>query len=408
MGWEYLFKSLVIGEIQLSKDIEVKDVSEGKVIKIYEPNEKEISTFKHSLRLLTKGQIKNILELNQIALPASVRIGKDLNEYLVYQFTNGQLTRDLFQQFRKTAFNPELDATDGFYLAFEDELNVEEEDLTQYIHEWNKEQLNTSFIEVLDYSAEKISFLVKKKLEKFFYDSETEYSTKYYDEHQLMVDVYTKKKIIYFQTRNTVKYSSVRTVIRDFIKYILNIDRFALHPPKLNQKLTFKLKEDGWTAESYDDINPNTIKLLDLFLELDNDKSSFSDFDCIDITFDHEDSNQKDVKERINSQNYDGGDLLRKDVVKQLILKKRIILRIKFKIYYREIIDAEKEQFYYHAILVGIENTKNYFRLYIYNADATLKDIISQAYEDLKQVFIEHYSEGALLNEDKIKSLLGL
>ncbi|MCY7674922.1 hypothetical protein [Bacillus safensis] len=389
----------------MSKDVEVKN---GEVIKVYEPNEKEISTLKHSLRILNKVQIKNILELYQIDLPASVKTGKDVNEYLLYQFTNGLLTRELFQQLRKTAFNPELDATDGFYLAFEEDLNVQEEDLIQYTQEWNKEQLNTSYIEILDYSTEKTSFLVKKKIEKFFYDRETELSTTYFDEHQIMVDVYFKKRIVYFQTRNTVKFSSVKTVIRDFIKFILNIGKFALDPPKLNQKLNFKLKEDGWTAESYDNISPNTIKLLDLFLELDNDKSSFSDFECIDITFDHEYSNQKDVKERINSQNYDGGDLLSKEEVKQLILKKRIILNIKFNIYYREIIDAKKERFVYHSILVGIENTKSYFRLYIYNTDATLKGIISQAYEDLKQVFIEHYSEGTLLNEDKIKSLLGL
>lgn len=392
----------------MGKDIEVANISNEEVIKLYEPSEKEISTLEHSLRVLNKFQIKNIVELNQLILPVSVKTGKDTNEYLVYQFTNGQLTREVFQQFKKAAFNPELDATDGFYLSFKEDLKVKEDDLIEYIDAWNKEELKTSYIEMLDYSNEKASFLVKKKIEKFFYNRDTELSTKYYEEHQLMVDIYLKKKIIYFQTRNTVKFSSVKTVIRDFITYILNIEKFALHPPKLNQKLNFKMKEDGWTAESYDYISPNTIKLLDLFLELDNDKSRFSDFECIDITFDHEYSNQKDMKERINSQNYDGGDLLSKDEVKQLILKKRIILKIKFNIYYKQIIDAANDKYIYHSILVGIENTKNSFRLYIYNTDATLKDIISQAYEDLKQVFIEHYSEGTLLNEDKIKSLLGL
>lgn len=386
----------------------MRTVSNGEVITFYQPSEKEISTLEHSLRNLNRVQIKNILELNQISLPISVKTGKDTNEYLVYQFTNGQLTKELFQQFKKTAFNPELDATDGFYLAFEEDLKVQEKELIKYIEEWNKEQENISNIEMLDYSIEKTSFLIKKNLEKFFYNRDIELSTKYYEEHQLMVDIYLEKKIIYFQTRNTVKFSSVKTVIRDFIKCILNIEKIYLHPPKLNQKLNFKLKEDGWTAESYDNISPNTIKLLDLFLELDNDKSSFSDFECIDITFDHEYSNQKDVKERINSQNYDGGDLLSKDEVKQLILKKRIILKIKFNIYYRQVIDVENERFIYHSILVGIENTKSSFRLYIYNTDAALKDTISQAYEDLKQVFIEHYSEGTLLNEDKINSLLGL
>lgn len=392
----------------MSKDFEMRRISNSDIIKFYEPNEEEISTLEHSLRNLNKVQIRNILEINKVSLPTSVKTGKDTNEYLIYQFTNGQFTRELFQQFKKTAFNPELDATDGFYLAFKEDLKVQEKDLKKFIEEWNKEQLNTAHIEMIDYSKERTSFLVKKSIEKFIYNRDTELSKKYYEEHQLMVDVYLKKKIIYFQTRNTVKFSSVKTVIRDFIKYILHIEKFALHPPKLNQKLNFKLKEDGKTAESYDYINPNTIKLLDLFLELNNAQSRFSDFECIDITFDHEYSNQKDVKERINSQNYDGGDLLSKEEVKQLILKKRIILKIKFNIYYKQIIDAENERFTYHSILVGIENTKSFFRLYIYNTDATLKDIISQAYEDLKQVFIEHFSEGTLLNEDKIKLLLGL
>jgi len=90
--------------------------------------------------------------------------------------------------------------------------------------------------------------------------------------------------------------------------------------------LSLTFNDDFTVATKENSVHPNTIKLLDILLELDAPSSSFSGFECVNITLDHEDTiNRKDAKSKIVSQNYGGGDLLKNKVVKDLILSNRII-----------------------------------------------------------------------------------
>jgi Txe/YoeB family toxin of Txe-Axe toxin-antitoxin module len=372
------------------------------------PSENEINTLKHSLRILNENEILEVIR-GKVDVPSTVKKTQQLKDFIIYNFQIGVIPKEIYNQLRTKAFNPELDLTDGFYLSSDDDFHVvSEEELKKLISEWNNsdEIGYESEIKILNYTDEVITFLVTKKLEKFVYDQESMYSTRYTEDHQVVVEYYIKNKILFFQTTNTVKYASVKTVLQDFFRFAFNNEGLRLTVPRLNPKINFTLNSDGWSVTSFREINPTTLKLLDLFLELDKEENNFSHFECIDIKFDHEDTERKELSAKVNTQSYDGGDLLATEDVKKLIINKRTILFAEFKLTYIEELDEERVR--YHTVLAGIQYDKNkHLRIYIKNNDLGLKSIIKKAYADLKRVFIDHYGDVNLKNEDKIDALLG-
>ncbi|MEM5626872.1 hypothetical protein AAHB47_25395 [Bacillus wiedmannii] len=142
------------------------------------------------------------------------------------------------------------------------------------------------------------------------------FSTRFVDESKALVEIDFSKKIIFFQTSNSKKYREIQTVIKSLLSIFFENDKFKLSPPKMSQKLTFTLEDDGNTAVLYENISPNTIKFLDLILEMNGAKFNFDDLECIDITFDHEDSKKEDLKAKIERQGFGGGTYYKKRILK--------------------------------------------------------------------------------------------
>lgn len=372
------------------------------------PTDNEINTLKHSLRILNENEILEVIR-GKVDVPSTVKKTQQLKDFIIYNFKQGTISKGIYNHLRTKAFNPELDLTDGFYLSSDDNFNeVSEEELKVLVSEWNgtEEGDYESEIKLLNYTDEIITLLVTKKLEKFVYNQECMYSTRYTEDHQMAVEYHKQNKILFFQTTNTVKYSSVKTVLQDFFRFAFDNEELRLNIPRLNPKVDFSLNPDGWSVTSLREINPTTLKLLDLFLELDKEENNFAYFECIDIKFDHEDTDRKELNAKVNTQSYDGGDLLATDDVKKLIINKRTILFAEFKLTYIEELDEERVR--YHTVLAGIQYDKNkHLRIYIKNNDLGLKSIIKRAYADLKRLFINHYGDVNLKNEEKIHTLLG-
>ncbi|AZS14325.1 hypothetical protein [Paenibacillus lutimineralis] len=375
------------------------------------PTEDEVNTLKHALRVLNENEIIEAIQ-EKIDIPSSVNKAQLLKQFIISNYQKGGLEKEIFDILRVKAFNPELDLTDGFYLSLnQDAVKLTEIEIHKIVKEWNeKEDVEyESKIEILGFNDKLISFLVTKKIEKFVYDSQCQYSTKYTDDHQVVIEYHYNHDIVFFQTTNTVKYSSVKTVMQDFFKFLLNDEEIKLSIPKFTPRIEYKLKKDGWTVTSspLHNISPTTLKLLDLFSELDKEENNFSHFECIDIKFDHENTGDSSLLAKVNSQSYDGGDLLATDDVKQIILNNRVILFAEFKITYIE--EKGEDIVRYHSVLAGIQyDRKKRLRIYIKNNDLGLKRIVKQAYSDLKKVFIQNYSDDNLKNEEKIESLLGI
>lgn len=386
----------------------------SKSIKHYQPRENEIVTMKHALRNLNHAEILSILKKFKIKVGTDIRKRSELVKFVEYSLQKGLLSKELYTEFRERAFNPELNVTDGFYLAFSETLGFNETVLKSYIELWNKqynefEEGNISYsskVELINYSPKKAVLLVTRTQDKFAFDKKSRFSTKYTEEHQLLVEIYPAEQIVYFQSSNTLRYNAIKTVVQNFISLIVNKENLKFFPPRMNQNLSFTFSEKNNKAVVHDNVNPNTVKLLDLLYDLDNENSNFSDLECIDITFDHEDVKNHKLRSRINTQNYGGGDLLSKSDVKNLITQGRVILEVEFKLYYTEKISETENR--KHAIMAGITKNLNGLRIYIHNNENNLKNILDIAYKNLKEVFITNYSNKKLRNEEKIKLILGL
>ncbi|AUO12208.1 hypothetical protein [Priestia megaterium] len=389
-----------------------------KGLKTYQPNENEIITMQHSLRNLNHVEILSVFSSFGVKLVKTIKKRSELVKFIERSFQQGKLSEEIYIAIREKAFNPELNVSDGFYMAFDEKLSLDKSQVISYIQLWNKEykefeENNVSYsskIELIKYYPHKVILLVTRLQDKFAFDKSSMYSTKYTEEHQLLVEIHFKEEIIYFQTSNSTKYKVIRTIVQNFISIIVEKESVKLFSPKMTKRLSFTYKEGENVAEQHSNVNPNTVKLLDLLYDLDKEGSNFSDLECKDITFDHEDAKKKQKRlrrARINTQNYGGGDLLATDSVKGLILNGRTILRMEFSLYYNE--ETSPEEFKKHAIVAGINsNNQDGFRIYIKNNDNSLKNTLNSAYIDLKDAFIANYANGNLRNEEKIKSILGL
>ncbi|HDR7356141.1 TPA: hypothetical protein QCX18_005401 [Bacillus wiedmannii] len=396
-------------QVTVSKNTNDK-ISRGQNKQI--PSKEEIVTFKHAFKVLNRLQIIDVLAQNKYQVSRNIKKVGDLIELLIKQFKQGKLDKSIYNDIREKAFNPELDVSDGFFLSFLNERkNISEPSFEQAIKNWNESdsQANEieSNIEIISFKNLSCKLLVTRYNERYAYDKNSMFSTCFVDESKILVEIDFSKNIIFFQTSNSKKYREVQRVIKLLLSIFFENNKFKLFPPKMSQKLNFSFVNNGNTAVCYDNISPNTIKLLDLILEMKDEKFNFEDLECIDITFDHEDSKKEDLKAKIERQGFGGGDLLEKQDIKNHILQNRIILKVELNLIYIEKIDDEKEK--KHILIVGIDNkTNNYFRIYIHNNNHNLRHIINKAYKELKTIFVEHNSNTQLRNEENIKRLLGL
>ncbi|ANN31171.1 MULTISPECIES: hypothetical protein [Bacillus cereus group] len=376
---------------------------------VLEVDMKRMKTLSHSLNVLTQNEILEELEAFNISVNLEKITKKaELIQYIEYMFQKGNIKDEIFHAVRARAFNLNLDATDGYFLSFSDEWKFSETILIRAMTEWNEKNLESVInLEYLDKESQQVKVEISRLKEKYIFDQKSMYSTSYFEEDKALVDVYFKEKIVYFQTTNVKIFHSIKTVLRQFLICLFETDKLKLLPPKMQQNLSITLSKDG--AFAFDDraVNPTTIKLMDLLLELDNPQTNFSGFECTEITFDHEDTEKKDMKSRIDAQSYGGGNLLGKDDVKKLILSNRCIINVEVKIEYDERISAE--EVIKHTIIGGLRTNKlNGLRLYIKNSEYSLKRVLEKAYSDLKNVFVQLYSQNSLRNEEKIKLILGL
>lgn len=399
---------MVIGvkKIEAKEDSILKD---NVTIDIFKPSEEQVTTIYHSLNTLNQIEIMHIIESFGIKIDRKkIRKKDELIQYLVYKFKEGSFSENLFNELRSQAFNPEIDSTDGFFFSFEAEITkVTRTALETFLKGWN--ELNPDKeIKLSSLNGQIATLLVTKHTEKLIFDQESMFSIKYNDEKRALSEIHFDKNLIYIQTTNIVIYSTIRTIIREFLQGLLNVKKVPISPPKMSRNLSITFNEEFTKAKKENTVHPNTIRLLDLLLELDSSGSSFSGFECVNVTLDHEDTiKRKDAKSKIISQNYGGGDLLKNSVVKDLILSNRIIYEIEFSIEYNYVDgDGNPRN---HIVIVGITNDrKSSLRIFIKNSDYNLRSVIKKAYGELTSVFISNYGLSNLRNEENIKKLLGI
>lgn len=372
-------------------------------------SENQQHTVRHAFKVLNKIEIINILEAFQVKLDLDkIRRKDEIEDFILYNFSQGNYVKELFEEIRSEAFNPNLENTDGFfttYIGTSSKMNSK--NLRSFIKEYNQENGENEII-LNKYSDQKIQILAVKKTEKLIFDRESMYSVPYEEEKKALCEIYPNKGLVYIQTTNTVIYSAIKTIIKGFLNGLFETDDLKFAAPKMSQTLSFTYNDDMNSATTNREVHPNTIKLLDILLELQTANSAFSNFECTTITFDHEDIiKRQDAKSKVLSQTYGGGDLLFSDSVKSLILSKRIIFEVEFNIVFSYVDGAGYQK--KHSVTAGIINKrKGALRIFIKNSDYGLKQVMKRAYKELKNVFVENYDNKTLRNEDKIKKLLGL
>lgn len=419
---------LALDKMQMNKEIDIDLIETAskskKIVPLKIPSADEVTTFRHSLNLLKKRKRDLIMLLNKnnLETPSDFNRLGELIKYLTEKFQQGLIPINVLEDLRKTAFDPNLRSTDGFFLTFNYKFESLTKDLIEKsILEWkkaienNEKNEENNYIidaEVISFSAEKFQIIFMKKNERLIYDNSSMFSKSYYDVQKVLVEFYIEEQVTYFSTSNSVKFSAIKTMVSNFLNYLagdVNIG-IKLSFPKMSQELNFVLSADGRSASKYKNINPNTIKLLDLFLEIEN-ASNFEDFECIDIKFDHEDKNKENLADKIGSQAYGCyiGDLFKKEEIKKHILNNRTILQIEFKI---EHTTYDEQNFSRkHMITAGIVNDISKvkgLRIYIDNGEYLISKVIDDAYNDLKLMFISHLKSGNLKNENKIREMLGI
>ncbi|WKL04471.1 hypothetical protein Q0F98_16135 [Paenibacillus amylolyticus] len=169
------------------------------------PSENEVITLEHSLRMLNYSEILEVLQQNKFSISESIRKKRDLEKLLSKAFQNRILPEQVYIALRERAFNPELNVSDGFYLAFSYQLRkLNQEYLESLILEAN-EALNENQdnykaeIKLLNFSNQSGKLLFTRKQEKFAYDRSSMFSTKFSEEQKVLVEINFSKKLSIFK-----------------------------------------------------------------------------------------------------------------------------------------------------------------------------------------------------------------
>lgn len=373
--------------------------------------EVDLSTFKHSLKNLNKGEILLILQQYNWEID-SRQAKKELVEYLIDKILKGEITAEMYYSFREKAFSENKNFYDGFFYKIDTEyINF---DISEFQIKLKERAKNTSDdikinINILEKNNNIIRLNYERIKESAFYDYSKNVSKLYKQLLNADIEIYIKQGLVYIHSKNLTDSKIIKTFLDKCFSSlnVVNKKKKVLSEPKFDVK-----KADEWYEKNKDyfnfKINGTSIHMLDLFFEFDSEKSKFSGI-CMKRIYFKENIIYADNEEiKITDSQYGGYNLQNHiKIIDEIINEKRIL---GFSLEADHLYEDEEtgEEYTTTLPITILYEDKNYLRLSISSEClvAVKEEVLKQAYFDIKEIFINKYISNNIINDENLKAYL--
>lgn len=373
----------------------------------------DTTTFEHSLRNLTKREILLILQQYEWTVDEK-QSKKDLIKTLMDKIQKDSLTEDMYYTFREKAFSINKNFYDGFFYKIDSRyIDFDINNFNTIIKK--KAESYTGDINVivncLNVSEELLVVNYERSKKDWAYDFSERRSRAYRQLIKADIEIYINKGLIYIHSKNLTDGKIIKNFLDKCFKEINKEDKKskkALSEPKFDDETAKR-----WFEENKDEIefkiNGISLHMLDLFYQFESDESKFSNVCMKRIYFKENTIYTGNDEASITDSQYGGVNLQQHaQIVEEIKAGKRILgFSIDAEHYYED--EETGEEIATILPITVLYEDKNYLRLSI-SSESLVNNVnemvFKQAYDDIKELYMDKYLKNCIFNTDKLKEYL--
>lgn len=370
------------------------------------------TTFEHALRNLTMREIYLILQQYKFEVD-SKQTKSELITYLMNEVKKNNLNGDMYYTFREKAFSINKNFHDGFFYKIDDEyVNFNIKDFEEKVKERAKKFSGDVEVKVdiLQVSDELMIINYERVKKDWAYDFSEKRSRAYRQLINADIEVYVKQGLVYIHSKNLTDSKVIKTFLdKCFLSLEVNKEKKkkVLSEPRFDIK-----KAEEWYENNKDDIsfkvNGISLHMLDLFYQFEADDSKFSSVCMRRIYFKENIIYTENDEASITDMQYGGINLQQHiKIINEIKEGKRIL---GFSLEAEHCYEDEETGDETSTVLpiTILYEDKNYLRLSISSEClVNVKErVLKQAYDDIKELFMNKYLSKCIFNTEKLKEYL--
>lgn len=373
----------------------------------------DITTFEHALRNLTKREILLVLQQYKWTVDEK-QSKKDLVKSLVEKIQNGLLNEDMYYTFREKAFSVDKNFNDGFFYKIDNKyIDFNVNDFNNIIKEKAKSYSGDISVVVncSSVSDELIILNYERSKKDWAYDFSERRSRAYRQLIKAGIEIYVRKGLVYIHSKNLTDSKIIKNFLDKCFKEINKEDKQrkkALSEPKFDDETAKKWFEQNKNEIEFK-INGISLHMLDLFYQFESDESKFSNVCMRRIYFKENTIYTSNDEASITDSQYGGVNLQQHNqIVEEIKAGKRILgFAIDAEHYYED--EETGDEISTILPIIVLYEDKNYLRLSI-SSEGLINNVnemvLKQAYDDVKELYMDKYLKNRIFNTDKLKEYL--
>lgn len=369
-------------------------------------------TLEHALRNLTIREIYLILQQYKWEID-SKQTKSELIKYLMNEAEKSKLTGDMYYTFREKAFSINKNFYDGFFYKIDEGyVNFHIKDFVEKVKERAK-KFNGDIevkVDILQADNELMIINYERVKKDWAYDFSEKRSRAYRQLINADIEIYVKSGLVYIHSKNLTDSKIIKTFLdKCFLSLEVNSEKKknVLSEPRFDSKVADKWYEDNKDDISFK-INGISLQMLDLFYQFEADDSKFSSICMRRIYFKENIIYTGNDEASITDSQYGGINLQQHiKIINEIKEGKRILgFSLDAEHYYED--EETGDEISTILPITILYEDKNYLRLSISSEClVNVKEmVLKQAYDDIKELFMNKYLSNCVFNTEKLKEYL--
>ena len=275
----------------------------------------------------------------------------------------------------------------------------------------SKDSKNSEKVDIylINKDEKKIRFDFKRSKDKDYFDYDSKRSRIYKQFLSADIEINKETGLVYIHSKNITESKIIKTFLdKCFVEISLLTEKRkkVLSEPKFKESIAY-----NWYKDNLNDkckINNITLHMLDLLFEFESNRNEFSNICMKSIYLKENTLDLDDNEARITDSKYGGYNLqLHKKIIEEINNGKRI-LGFKLEVEYSYLDEETGEEVATTVPIKILYQDNNNLRISI-SSECLItgkQDVLNQAYENLKELFVTKYISTSILNGDELSDYL--
>lgn len=372
----------------------------------------DLETFKHALRNLTKKEICLILERYNCSIDSKLSKAGIIDS-IINKTTNNEITEEMYFTFRETAFSLNKNFYDGFFYKINEVYkDFSIDGFYSELIKKSRDRKGSEKVDIclLNKDENNIRFEFKRSKNRDYFDYDSQKSRIYKQFLSADIEIYKETELVYIHSKNITESKIIKTFLdKCFVEVSLLTEKRkrVLAEPKFKESIAYNWYKDCVKKDKCK-INNITLHMLDLLFEFESGRSDFSNISMKSIYLKENTLYLEDNEARITDSKYGGYNLQQhKKIIEEISNGKRILgFKLEAEYLYQD--EETGEEIPTTLPIKILYQDNNSLRISISSECLTTEkqDVLKQAYDNLKELFINKYVSNSILNSDELSNYL--